>query len=373
MRRAALASLVLAVAQSLHAAGPRIDLYTMGPGDDIFSKFGHAALCVSGGASKETFCYNYGTSDFSRPVGLGWEVIRGRALFWVGVSDRETMIASFELEDRTIYRQRLPLTDEQAASLARILEEDALPENRAYVYNHYLENCSTRPRDHVDGVTGGALQRVRLPGIGTYRDYAAEGLSRASPLLVPLSDFLMGRWVDHPIDAHAAMFIPDVLREGVESALRAPPELVYERSGPALPSRVKGARTASLAASIAAALFCLLSLRFFPRARRLLPKLGGVLLGSLGALLLVAAVVSVLPELRRNELLLVFFPLDFVLVSSNRAFARSYTTMRLSILALVAALRGVGILIQPLWPFWIVSAAVLASIRISSRPYTSGP
>src|SRR3990172_9076985 len=354
MRRAALAGLVVASAQSLSAAGTRVDLYTMGRGDDLFSKFGHAALCVSGGgAPAEGVCYNYGTSDFSRPIGLGWEVVRGRSQFWVSVSDLETMIASFEIEDRTIYRQRLPLTEKQAVSLARALERDALPENRAYVYNHFLENCSTRPRDHIDEATG--------------------GFSRAGPLLVPARDFLVGRWVDRPIDSFAAMFIPDVMRDGVAKALGASPQIVYERSGPAFPSPVKPVRAAFFGGAIFVALTFLVSLFFGPRVRRYFRKLGGTLLGSLGALLLVAALVSVLPELRRNELLLVFFPLDFVLRSSNRAFVLSYSTMRLLVLALVAVLRGVSILIQPLWPFWLVAASILVSIRISSRAYTSGP
>ena len=374
MRSAALAGLVLAGAQSLYPAGTRVDLYTIGPGDDLFSKFGHAALCVSGGdPPAEGICYNYGTSDFSRPIGLGWEVVRGRSRFWVSVSDLETMIASFEIEDRTIYRQALALTETQASNLARTLERDALPENRVYDYNHFLENCSTRPRDHIDEATGGLLRRVRLKGTGAYRDYAAEGLSRASPLLVPASDFLMGRWVDWPVDAFAAMFIPDVLRDGVASALGASPEIVYERSGPSIPSRVKSARVAFFVASILVALAFFVSLLFGPRVRHLFRKLGGTLLGSLGALLLVAALVSVLPELRRNELLLVFFPLDFFLQSSNRAFVASYSTMRLLVLALVVVLRGIGVLIQPLWPFWLFSAAILLSIRVSSRAYTTGP
>jgi hypothetical protein len=374
MRRAALAGLFLASAQSLYPAGTRVDLYTVGPGGDLFSKFGHAALCVSGGdPPAEGVCYNYGTSDFSRPIGLGWEVVRGRSRFWVSVSDLPDMIASFEIEDRTIYRQMLPLTEKQASSLARILERDALPENRVYVYNHFLENCSTRPRDHIDEATGGVLRRVRLPGIGSYRDYAAEGLSRASPLLVSASDFLMGRWVDRPIDAFAAMFIPDVLREGVASALGAAPRIVYERTGPSIPSRVESARAGTFVAAILLALSFGASLFFGPRVRRFFRKLGGTLLGSLGALLLVAALVSVLPELRRNELLPVLFPLDFFLRSSNRAFVASYSTMRLLVLALVAVLRGLGILTQPLWPFWLLSAAILASIRFSSRAYTTGP
>ncbi len=370
MRRAALASLILAAAESLQAQGTRVDLYTMGPGDDLFSKFGHAALCVSG-KSVASVCYNYGTSDFSRPIGLGWEVVRGRALFWVSVSDLETMITSFEIEDRTIYRQALPLKEEQASRLARALEEDALPENRAYVYNHYLENCSTRPRDHIDEATGGLLRRAALAGTRSYRDYANEGLSRASALLVPAGDFLMGRWVDHPIDAFGAMFIPDVLRDGVAKTLGAAPETVYERTGPAYPSRVESGRLALFVSAILVAGASLGSLLLGPRTRRFSRGLGAIVTGSLGTLLLVAALISVLPELRRNELLLVFFPLDFLLRSSNRAFVASYSTMRLAVLALVAVLRGLGVLLQPLWPFWLVAAAILVSIRISSSSPSS--
>jgi hypothetical protein len=300
-------------------------------------------------------------------------VVRGRSRFWVSVSDFETMIVSFQLEDRTIYRQKLPLSGRQASSLARILEKDALPENREYVYNHFLENCSTRPRDHIDEVTGGALRHLKLPNIGTYRHYAAEGLSRASLLLVPASDFLMGRWVDRPIDAHAAMFIPDVLRDGVTEAFLVSPEIVYERSGPTPPSRVASTRAAVLAASILVALAFFGSVLGGRRVQRFFRKLGGTLLGSLGALLLVAALVSVLPELRRNELLLVFFPLDFFLRSPNRAFVANYSTMRLFVLGLVAALRLAGVLIQPLWPFWVLTVGVLGSIRLSSRAYTTSP
>src|SRR3989304_4438132 len=132
MGRAALAGLVVASAQSLSAAGTRVDLYTMGRGGDFLSTFGPAALCVSGGgAPAEGVCYNYGTSDFSRPIGLGWEVVRGRSRFWVSVSDLETMIAFFESEDRTIYRQRLPLTEKQAVSLPPPPERRSVPPDPA--------------------------------------------------------------------------------------------------------------------------------------------------------------------------------------------------------------------------------------------------
>jgi hypothetical protein len=368
MRAAALAILLTAAAGPVEAQDVRVDLYTMGVGDELFTMFGHAALCVSEARSPaEALCYNYGTSDFSRPIGLAWEVIQGRARFWVSVSDLPTMLASFELEDRSIYRQRLPLTGKQAARLAQILATDALPANRFYVYNHFLENCSTRPRDHVDAVMDGALRRVTLPGIGTYRDYAAEGLSRSSAWLVPASDLIMGRWVDRPIDAYAAMFIPDVLRDGVTTALLSKAEILYERTGPHRPSKVAIARTATFAVSVLIAVD-FLALGFLrPRWDVLLRRLGAVLLGCFGLLLAFAALVSALPELQRNELLLVFFPLDFFLGSRNLRFVRNYATMRLSLLALVALLAGLGVLIQPLWPFWILSAGIVGAIRLSTR------
>jgi hypothetical protein len=357
-----------AIASPARAAAPRIELYTMGRGDDLFSKFGHAAICVVEDIPGGGTCYNYGTTDFSRPVGLGWEVVRGRALFWLSVSDLESMVRSFQSADRTIYRQSLPLSSAKAIELARALHRDALPENSAYVYNHFLENCSTRPRDHIDRATSGALRRASLPILGSFRDYATEGLAASSTFLVPAGDLVMGRWVDRPIDPYAAMFIPDVLREAVATALGVKPEIVYERRRPMAPPDVRGARARTWIASIAIALGAMGGALFGgPRVRRLVRVIGGLVLGGLGALLLFAALASTLPELQRNELLLVLFPFDFFLLSRSRKLLSSYSTMRLLALALVATLRILGVLRQPLWPFWILSVGVLAAVRASAR------
>ena len=56
--------LLLAIA-GLADAPPEIDVYTMGEGDDLFSHFGHAAICVTDTYSPRGRCYNYGTADFS--------------------------------------------------------------------------------------------------------------------------------------------------------------------------------------------------------------------------------------------------------------------------------------------------------------------
>ena len=61
------------------ASVPTIDVYTMGIGDDVFAHFGHAAICVGSEDSDRGRCYNYGTADFSTPVPLTWDFIRGNA------------------------------------------------------------------------------------------------------------------------------------------------------------------------------------------------------------------------------------------------------------------------------------------------------
>src|SRR5947207_2198338 len=99
-----------------------VELYTMGPGDDLFSAFGHAAICVRDARSPAGRCYNYGTADFRTPVPLTFHFIRGRARFWVSVIDLPRLLWLYRGADRTVYRQRLPLPPAQADALAAALE-----------------------------------------------------------------------------------------------------------------------------------------------------------------------------------------------------------------------------------------------------------
>ena len=342
------------------SAAPRAALFTMGPGDELFSKFGHAALCIvdpemPGGG----LCYNYGTSDFSRPVGLGWDVVRGRAKFWVSVSDVITMLVQFQAQDRTIHRQWLPLSAEQVATLERTLALDASPANREYVYSHFLDNCSTRPRDLIDEATDGALSRSTLPNERTYRDYARAGFASSQWGLVPAGDLILGRWVDQDISVYEAMFIPTVLRAAVERAFGAEPETVYERQSPRAPADVSGALRLFWLV-VAAASFIAWLVR--PGAR-----LVAAVLAMVGGLIWAGALVSPWPELRINELLLVFVPLDVLLLRRGGAVPRRYLDARLIALGVVAVLALAGLFVQPIWPYWVLATSVVTAFWWRSR------
>ncbi|HMR76374.1 MAG TPA: hypothetical protein PKD61_14725, partial [Polyangiaceae bacterium] len=90
------ASLALIAATALP---PQIDVYTMGQGEHLFERFGHAAICVT--RASQSRCYNYGTTDFgSPPEELGYAFLRGTAEFWVSVWDRDRMLQQYKKHDR---------------------------------------------------------------------------------------------------------------------------------------------------------------------------------------------------------------------------------------------------------------------------------
>src|SRR5262249_6212331 len=145
------------------------------------------------------------------------------------------MMAFYKHEDRSIWRQRLPLTEAQARAVEAKLLDDLDPKRGSYIYDHFVDNCTTRLRDIIDKATDGKLRE------GTARDYPSPlrrmGISgtAVSPPLIAFGDFAVGRYLDHRPSVWAAMFHPFVLRDEVEARFGAKPELLYERKGPAIP------------------------------------------------------------------------------------------------------------------------------------------
>ena len=349
----------------------RIELYTMGPGDYLFSKFGHAALCVSDTEWRDGRCFNYGAADFSTPGPLTWAVLRGRAQFWVSVAPLDRMLDLYRAEDRSIYRQVLPLNGDQAAELKRALATNALPENRRYLYDHFLDNCSTRPRDHIDRATSGALRAV--PGSSVDDSFTFRALIRQNlendPVYFLVAEMFLGRPMDRARSEYEAMFLPHVLRDAVQKNLRVAPEVVYARRASirSRPSLVVAYRLAlALGVGIAGGLTILMS---SPRVSTGLQSLFACLFGTLGCTVWALAILSPLPELRFNEILFVFLPTDFLLLLGSKRVtflsvgisAGIYAGIRVAGLVLVALLLLSGVLIQPLGTFLALTLPVLSA------------
>lgn len=369
MGRLALALALVVGLTGAAVAAPRIELITMGAGDDVFSKFGHAAICVFSAGEVDGTCYNYGTADFSTPGPLTWNFIRGRAEFWVSTMRWSRLLEVYEDYDRTIYRQVLPLSDHAAEGLARRLEMDRLPENRFYLYHHFHDNCTTRLRDHIDQATGGVLRKdADAPYSRTYREMVRAGFAGNAGLLA-LAELLMGRVADARPTLWEAMFHPDVLRLQVWKRLGARPEAAYQRRKPLASGSLAAGRWVLL--GLAAGLGVVVTAGALSGrrwARRVGLVAAGLCLGALALLLDGLALLSTMRELTRNELLLVFWPTDLALVALDGRWLRGYLLVRLGALALVALAALVGVLVQPLWaPLAIVALPVGALAAIELR------
>jgi hypothetical protein len=333
---------------------PVIELYTMGPGELVFEKFGHAALCVVYPSGRpHSRCYNYGTTDFDSVVPLFWGFLRGRSLFWVSTSSPEAMLNYYADSDRSLWLQELDLDREAARRVARHLAHDALEANRYYAYHHYNDNCSTRVRDVIDEATGGALSAARpgAPDYPSYRELSRLGFHEWPGMLL-VSDVLLGRAADVHPDAYRAMFLPDILRAEVEARLGVIAELIEASEGQPdafqFDADPSGARWVWIVAALLLAAPVALA-RWHGRRERIALAVAFMPLALLALVLWAIAVVSPLPELRWNEALLVLVPTDAALPFLRGSARGRYLRVRIAMLALVSALLVFGLFRQPLW------------------------
>ncbi|HMR07309.1 MAG TPA: DUF4105 domain-containing protein [Polyangiaceae bacterium] len=358
------ASLALIAATALP---PQIDVYTMGQGEHLFERFGHAAICVT--RASQSRCYNYGTTDFgSPPEELGYAFLRGTAEFWVSVWDRDRMLQQYKKHDRSVWRQHLNVTHEVARAVAARLEHDAKPENRAYVYHHFRDNCSTRVRDVLDAADAGALRRSSTAPIAqSYRGLARQRLAGQSQL-VALADVVVGRGADAPLSVWEGMFLPDLLRSQLKAHYGAEPEVVYTRRGAGFGQRP--AQPLGYHLGVGAVFTLAVGLASWRRWTRAASVLTGLTLASVAMVLWGVALLSQVPELRINEAVLVFWPTDVLLLHPRSDWRARYLALRLFALLLLFALLAVGVLRQPLLGVLI---AVAAPIMVLWRAHASVP
>lgn len=348
--------LSVAVTTAAHARGepqranaPVVEILTIGPGDSVFERFGHAAICLRyPGKPADNVCLNYGDTDFSRPASLTWDFLRGKAKFWVTPSSPSTMVGFYRSQDRTIWRQELPLTSAEARAIEEKLRFDLDEPNRVYVYHHYFDNCTTRIRDLIDAAVGGKLREGSGTATGrSFREISRDGFAERHWLLA-MSDVFLGRDADRSVSIWDSLFLPVNLRDRLEETLGAAPVLMYERRGGPLGSNTPSERWRFFAFGLLLALIAGLP-RYLRRRGRWGLGIAVLPLGLIGAVIWGVAAITPLSELRYNEALFVFVPFDVLLPFWSERRRRRYAQLRVGVLLVVAVLSIAGVFVQPLW------------------------
>lgn len=362
---------VTTLARSASATEPtRVELLTIGPGRALESRFGHAVLCVFSARYPAGECFNYGATRARHE--LLEEIVFGDALFLLKREPYGFMLDLYTSQDRDIYQQALPLSEDEARALVLRLEYDSLPGNREYVYRPFTDNCSTRVRDVLNEATHGGLQSLQSSdGVVTYRQHVRDMLSDHARVLAAL-DLVLGAEADRMLDKWDAMFAPPYLRAAVAEVFGAnatPLHIGWQ--GPVAATKWTGRTPVVLCAPVflVVALLGTCAGRWW-RAAVLLVL--GTFLGIVSLLPLVLAIGSALPEAWPNYAAFLWMPTDFV-VAVLGVVARSdrsrvvtmlwgYILARLLLLIGLGLASVTGIVSQPLWAPLAVPLATMGGI-----------
>lgn len=209
-------------------------MITIGEGAASWEKYGHNSLWFVDSARFIDVAYNWGTFDFKEP-GFAARFVAGTPEYWVERYPGRTILEYYPRADRTVEIQRLNFTPAQARKALERARWNALEENKRYLYDYFLDNCSTRVRDLIDYALDGALKRA-TEGTTVQRSYRSENLRLMDDLkLAQLGiNVALGRPADRPLTVWADMFVPMRLRDAVRdvridgNALIADERVVYK-------------------------------------------------------------------------------------------------------------------------------------------------
>ena len=343
-----------------------VTLVTFGLGQEVFERFGHNALWFHDAATLQDSAYHWGLFSFNEP-GFLLRFLTGDTNYWMGAVDARQLVESERSRGRPVTLQRLNLTPAQALQLREVVRTNAREENKFYRYDYFGDNCSTRLRDALDGVLGGAIRRA-TDTVVTTTSYRRESvrLTDGDAAVQAGIDVALGRPADVPLTRWQSFFIPMRLRDAVrtirvqDATGASVPLVAEERVVPIAPGTVpvperlvapnltpRYALLGLLVASLVIVLrVMMLTRRSAAWGLALLGSAWSFLCGTLGIIILLAWTATKHVFWAWNENLLLLTPLSLVLVllipaallSRRRERAARMTAAVIAGLSLVALL-----------------------------------
>ncbi|MBV9106856.1 MAG: DUF4105 domain-containing protein, partial [Verrucomicrobia bacterium] len=146
----------------------QVSLITYTPGEELYERFGHSAIRVRDDLIGLDRLYNFGVFDFGTP-NFYVKFAHGDLRYQLAVSQADEEIRMVGEAGQGVSEVPLNLSPAQRQAMFEALEINLLPENRFYRYDFILDNCSTRPRDVIERVTGSRVV-VRDAGKQTFRE-----------------------------------------------------------------------------------------------------------------------------------------------------------------------------------------------------------
>ncbi len=197
-----------------------ISLLTCGPGNEVWSYYGHTALRVEDKAHGTDVAVNWGMFSFGQDYFI-LRFVFGMTDYQIGIFPMADFIAEYASQGRWVRQQRIRLSAEEKLRIVRAIEENAKPENRIYRYNFFYDNCTTRARNML--VSNIGTRNLRLPKAATHSSYRGEihKWNENHRWARFGNDLLLGYPADRRIDRQEWEFLPDNLSRDFAVQARA--------------------------------------------------------------------------------------------------------------------------------------------------------
>ena len=228
----------VAQSDSLTLSQTDISILTCRSGDELYSTFGHTAIRISNSKLDLDIVYNYGLFSFDTP-NFYVKFMRGQLPYLLGNTKMQYFIREYQAEKRSIFEQVLILDNNRKKEIIEFLQVNIRPENRAYAYDFFYDNCATRVVDVYDiyGQPGKEIKYLKEVEKKTFRDLLKENLKN-----LPWSEFgidiVIGARADQLTNRRHQMFLPEYLMgnlanatieyEGTTSDLAKEPQVILD-------------------------------------------------------------------------------------------------------------------------------------------------
>jgi hypothetical protein len=211
----------------------QISLLTCGAGNELYSIFGHCAVRVCDADNNLDVVFNYGTFDFSTK-NFYLKFSRGTLMYMLSACNFNDFLENYKHENRSVYEQKLNLSNSEKQKLFELIIENHKPQNRNYRYDFFKDNCATRIRDILQKTLGEKLDfsNQNTRGNKTFRQLIYPYLEK-----MQWSKFGIDILLGVPTDAKATnadyMFLPEELMKNVDTVkinginISAKPEIIY--------------------------------------------------------------------------------------------------------------------------------------------------
>jgi len=199
-------------AQSVYLSDKaEISILTFGPGKNLNDAFGHNAFRIKDVLQNIDIVYGYGGYDFDTPY-FYLKFIQGKLNYHVSKNRYKDIYHDYSTVNRSIKEQQLNLNKEEKLKLYQYLVNNFKPENSAYLYDFFFDNCATKIRDISTDIVNAKIN------FNPKKDFKTKTFRTLIHDYVGLNtwgsfgiDIALGSTIDQNATLYDHMFLPDYI------------------------------------------------------------------------------------------------------------------------------------------------------------------